>query len=313
MKHFFLRAAVLAQIIALCLVAASCWKGEQGAAENKLPEVSSVKLTPASIQPGDSVYASVQARDMEGDQLTYEYQWIVNGKPAEGARDKMFSTDGLAPGDQIFVKARAVETSSGRAGKWKESKKISLGEFPPLRIQGVVLEPESIKATGPVEAVIDYGDLDPNDVDTVYYRWNVNGTDLLGEENHAPSLSPGQFSRGDRIMVTVCLDGLFKSPNTWSSSVYTVADTAPEFTSSPDIGYDQDKIVIYFEVEDPDGDSITYSISGAPPGSYLDKKDGTKLIISANAPPGTYNIMIGASDNYGGSTGKPIVVTIPER
>ena len=314
MKHSIMMSAVLAPIVAACLFAASCTRSnEQAVSENKPPEVTVINFSSPDIRLGDSIVAMAQARDMEGDPIKYEYQWLVNGGPVDGAMDQAFPTDGLAPGDKISVKVRAVETNSNRAGEWKESKPISLKEPRSLQLRGVELEPKIIKADSTAEAAVDYGDLDPHDVDVVYYRWNVNGVDLPGEDNSAPTLAPGHLVHGDQVKVTVCLDGLFKSPNVWTSSLYLVADSAPVFTSSPDIGDEGGNIVVYFNVEDPDGDQLSYSISGAPPGSYVDRKNGTKLVVNTKATPGTYNIVISASDNLGGITGMSVTVTIPEQ
>jgi hypothetical protein len=309
MKHSIVRSAGLALIIAACLAAGACTRKEQ-ARKNTLPEIASLKFTPDEVRPGESVWAVVKARDLEGDELRIEYQWSVNGTPMDGATGSAFSAAGLAPGDKVGVKVRAVETASGLAGEWKQ-KTVALGAYPPIRIKGVEISPREITAGSDVEAVIDYGDLDPNDVEAIYYRWNINGKDLEGEDNSGPSLPSGTLVHGDRVSVSVCLDGLFQAPNLWTSATYVVANSSPEFTSTPVSGYDGTNIVIYFQVEDPDGDKLNYSLSGAPPGSYIDQRDGTKVVINTKAPAGAYNMLISATDGFGGNTGKPYTLTIP--
>jgi hypothetical protein len=74
------------------------------------PTLTGVGVDPASkVPPGDPVTAVAQAHDPDGDPVTFEYAWQVNGEPVS-TRGNLFSTDGLAQGDRIRV---AVVASDG--------------------------------------------------------------------------------------------------------------------------------------------------------------------------------------------------------
>jgi hypothetical protein len=67
------------------------------------PTLTGVGVDPSSkVPPGDPVTAVAQAHDPDGDRVTFEYAWQVNGEPVSG-RGNLFSTEGLAQGDRIRV------------------------------------------------------------------------------------------------------------------------------------------------------------------------------------------------------------------
>jgi hypothetical protein len=276
--------------------------------------VKKILIAPASIAPGDTVAATVNVSDPQGEAVEIEYQWYVNGEAVEGARGKDFKASNVAPGDKISLKARGVETTTRLAGDWKESGAVKVNEYPLPKLAGVSITPDPLPVSATAEAVVDYGDVDPNDVEVIYYRWTVNGKVLEGPEFSAPTLDPGNFKTGDGVSVTISLTGKFDGSNQWTSAIYAVVNSPPEFSGTPEAETDGDTVMIYFEAQDPDGDPLSYSVQGGPPGAYVDKTDGTKVVIgAANAAPGTYDVTIIVSDGHGGQIGKTVSVTVPER
>jgi hypothetical protein len=82
-------------------------EGETAHAEvvvvDRPPTLTGVGVDPSSkVPPGDPVTAVAQAHDPDGDRVTFEYAWQVNGEPVSG-RGNLFSTEGLAQGDSIRV------------------------------------------------------------------------------------------------------------------------------------------------------------------------------------------------------------------
>jgi hypothetical protein len=82
-------------------------EGETARAEvvvvDRPPTLTGVGVDPSSkVPPGDPVTAVAQAHDPDGDRVTFEYAWQVNGEPVSG-RGNLFSTEGLAQGDKIRV------------------------------------------------------------------------------------------------------------------------------------------------------------------------------------------------------------------
>jgi hypothetical protein len=75
------------------------------------PTLTGVGVDPSSkVPPGDPIVAVAQAHDPDGDRVTFEYAWQVNGEPVSG-RGNVFSTESLSQGDTIRV---VVVASDGR-------------------------------------------------------------------------------------------------------------------------------------------------------------------------------------------------------
>ena len=71
---------------------------------NRLPELVELRIDVS----GSEVTASPEARDPDGDRLSFEYAWFVNGKQVRrGGDGARFSIAGLKRGDELQVRAMA--------------------------------------------------------------------------------------------------------------------------------------------------------------------------------------------------------------
>jgi len=87
-------------------------------AVNALPSVTDVRIEPRAPASGNTVRAVVQARDPDGDPLTYKYRWYVNDSPVAGSGDSQTLT-GVKKGSWVHV---TVIPNDGFAdGAWKDS------------------------------------------------------------------------------------------------------------------------------------------------------------------------------------------------
>jgi hypothetical protein len=312
MKRFFYQRTclVLLPVVALALLAIGCPKQEE--TKNRVPTMDMVALLPPTARPGDTLRANVTALDEEGDRFSIEYQWYVNGDLVEGVEGLDLDTGDYYAEDVVHVMARAVELQTGRASDWKKSKSVTLDEEPALEIAGISI-PDNIVSYEPVEAVVDYGDLDPMDVDEIYYRWFVNGTVLDEEEASESEIDSEYFNVGDNIQVMACIDGKFEMPGVRLSEIRKVTNSAPEFVSEPAAEVDGDYINIYLEVDDADGEAVKYFIKGNLPGSRINQAEQRITIDLEKIKPGTtYKFIIEAKDGHGGSAGYPYSLTIPK-
>lgn len=71
--------------------------------ENRRPEVTAIRLTPALIYPETLVRAEVAASDPEGKEVALSYQWLKNGEPIAEAQGGEYKVEGLRKGDLLQV------------------------------------------------------------------------------------------------------------------------------------------------------------------------------------------------------------------
>jgi len=300
---------VMAALLCLGFLGHGCKGEEETVSGNKPPRIVFLEINPKSPAPGEQLHSSLEVTDPEADSVRMEYEWYVDGKLVAGADKDVFPTDTLQPGAKIRLKARAVEEESGRAGDWRQSNLVTVGDFPALMLAGVSLEPGRIYANTTVRAVADYGSLDQYEVDTVYYRWFVNQKPL--DDYSGPELDPGAFKRGDNIQVQACTDGLFEGDRTVKSNIVGVWNSLPEWTERPSIEMSGSIANFSYGAEDPDGDKVNIKVQGGPPGLKA-AGPGLLTVDLSNVRPGPYTITFTADDGNGGRISSTIKLTVPE-
>jgi len=97
--------------------------------ENKPPQVMSVKLGPDLVFPDTPVKAEVEVTDPDGDPVSIDYEWKVNGEVVSGQAMEDFDTDGLRKGDLVTVTVTPYDGQT--QGKAKESRPIVILNRPP--------------------------------------------------------------------------------------------------------------------------------------------------------------------------------------
>jgi hypothetical protein len=76
---------------------------------NAPPEITTLKLLTEVTKPGDALGVSVMGSDVDGDNVTFLYEWTINGQPAGTAK----KIGGLAKrGDSVVVKVTPYDGES---------------------------------------------------------------------------------------------------------------------------------------------------------------------------------------------------------
>jgi hypothetical protein len=123
---------------------------------DRAPQITGAMIAPEkSVTPGQPVTASAGAGDPDGDALTFDYTWYVNGE-RRSETGSLFKTDGLKNGDTIYAEIRATDGSS-----WTDPLRtdaVTVGSAHPE----IVSKPPSLREDGvfryQVEAVDPDGD-----------------------------------------------------------------------------------------------------------------------------------------------------------
>jgi len=304
---------VAAVVVLMMIGAGPGCKGEKKESTNELPTVAGIWFSSSLIQAGETITAHVTALDSENDPLLIEYQWYVNGKGVKGATGEVFGTVKFFPGDKVYVMARAVEIAGRRAGEWEQSKVMVLGDYPPLELSGVKIEPEKVFSYTPVRAVVDYGELDAMEVE-VFYRWFVNGAVVEQVDNMSAELGDDYFEAGDRLEVWASTEPEFKSSVRKKSLGVVVANSPPRFTGSPRLELEGEVGYIYLTASDPDGDPLEFFLEKGPAAVSLeDPQNGTIRIEIGELAPGRHQISFGVKDDRGGRVLYSTHITAPKK
>jgi acyl dehydratase len=149
-------------------VTASDGRGEsaavtaEAAVGNQPPRVRRVALRPAGeIAAGMQLSALVEARDPDGDELAYEYVWLVNGQEVRGG-EPVFSTAGLRRGDAVRV--RVVAADGRDRSEPVLSRVVALANVAPV----INSQPPTVDASGLFRYAVEAQD--PDDEHVLRFR-----------------------------------------------------------------------------------------------------------------------------------------------
>ena len=280
---------------------------------NTAPAAGSATIRPVSPSTND-VLKAVPAgfTDIDGDALTYTYQWYRNGSAIAGATGR--TLDLSLPGngnlgDQIAVDVTAVDTSAATSPAARATQNVTGTNSTP--VEGTVdLSPASPRTTQTVTAA-PAGFRDPDgDALTYSYRWFRNGNAIPGATAAALDLSAaGAGDRGDTIRVEATATDTHAATSDPAVATTTVANTAPaagSATVKPSSPSSTDFVTATASgFSDADGDAVSYRYQWLRNGSPLGGANGRTLDLSipGNGDPGdTVEVDVTAVDGAGGTS-----------
>ena len=236
---------------------------------NQPPVLEGVVIEPTEVtEAGVLRCIPGAANDINGDEISIEYAWFVNG--VQIALDEA-SLDGGAFNKGDTVACQATPTDGWVRGAPKPSGIAQVVNTPPLAGR-VDISPQNPTTDTVLTATDSVTDIDTNDVLTRTYTWIKNGEPIEGKGE--PALSgASEFSQGDRISVRLMVTDDSGASVSLASTVVTVGNlppTAPGIQIAPrkpraqvsDLMCD-----VGSEAVDPDGDPVTYAITWARNGS----------------------------------------------
>jgi hypothetical protein len=102
---------------------------EKVVAVNAMPAVTKVDIEPRVLTAGETVRAVVEARDPDGDPLTFKYQWYIDKVLVPGEGDSL-NLKGVRRGSSVHV---SVTPNDGFTdGAWKYSSRYETVNAPPV-------------------------------------------------------------------------------------------------------------------------------------------------------------------------------------
>ena len=261
---------------------------------------------------------------MDGDPVTYRYQWRVNDAPVPGETATQFKAAALKTGDRITV---ALTPNDGKIdGPAYLSDAVTVGNSAP-DIAEIHLKPLSARrAFGPIECEwrapfqvsVVAGDPD-NDPITLSYKWLRNGKEI--PEAKTDTLDTKWFRKRDVLTVLVTVSDGKATQEGRAGLPVMIKNSTPCFTSRPPAGItlapakDGPATEGMYEYAvtavDADDDPVTFELKQAPPGMMIDASTGKITWKVTLASGGKHHVVIAAKDNDNGVTQQEFDLDIP--
>ncbi len=267
------------------------------------PVIESVEITPSRPMVGGMVEAHVEARDRDGDELRYAYEWRLDGART-GDGDAKLKLSEARKGESLEL---WVTVSDGQA-RVTESTWVSVENAPPV-VNEVLLE---VSRGGMLVAVPRGNDRDGDSID-FSYRWIVDD-DYVDTEG--PSIAMNDYRMGALVEVEVMASDGESESAALRSEPYLLRNNRPVITSRPSDVHIVDERSIHYQVEaeDPDqGQRLRYRLEEGPEGMEIDMVLGELSWTPRAEQEGEFPVRVIVEDMNGGKAVQAFTVSATGR
>src|SRR5438093_7189220 len=265
-----------------------------GPSGNHAPSVLSARIYPVDVTLDTELRVDIQGEDLDGDRITYRYQWLVNEIPAADATAPVFKAERLKKGDRVT--AGIVPTDGKTEGAVFTTSPVTVGNTAPSIVE-IHLEPLPLYRGAQLKVKVVAADPDGDPV-TLTYKWFRNNKEVAGAKSDM--LDTKEFHKKDVLEVLVTpSDG--KATREGQGLPMTIENAPPRFTSTPPTEIKDGQYSYQVVVTDADEDPITLELKQGPPGMTLDP--ATKQLSWKLTPEnlGKHHVVLVAKDNDNGA------------
>lgn len=226
---------------------------------NTPPRIVSVAIEPPGAAVSDDLTAVVVTDDVDGDDVTVTYTWLVGGINRQSGTSDTFTSDNTTSGDLVSVRVQPFDGDD--FGGEVTSSEIEIDNGKPSYTGAEIAPTEVYEATTLTCTPTGFSDPDGDPEQQPEYRWKVNDVTRAA----TPTLTGTNFNKGDTIRCEVTpYDGKAYGDPVVSADV-TVLNTPPSVTDvslSKVSPRERDLIVVNtIGVSDPDGDPVDFEVT----------------------------------------------------
>lgn len=274
--------------------------GEKAVSESKKPESIPAERPSQSfslrIRPEtafrDSVFNAVPGGFSLSDA---PITWLVNGKPAAGAKGIKFRPQNAVKGDTVQAEALIQ-------GAAVYSNIIKIKNSPP-RADDIKILPEVFRPGDTLSVKVEAVDIDGDDV-TVSYEWTKNSEPAgKGRQIDIP------LKKGDRFSVRISFfDGEDYGPPVILRR--EIKNLPPMIAEDNEFNFDGKVYSFQVRASDPDDDPLAFSLESAAEGISIDPETG---VVTWNVPAdftGKVPVTVSVTDGQGGKATREITLII---
>jgi len=241
---------------------------------NTAPEILSMSLSTTAPYTDDSLSVSVATTDADGDNVSLDYAWYVEG--ALVGSDTTLGGDNYAKGQTVYV---VVTPSDDAASGSSVTSSVATVVNTVPEITSVALSPSDVYTGDTITASVGTYDVDGDTV-TVDYLWTVDGGTIA--ETASTLSGVDWFSKHETIQVTVTPNDAEHDGAAMASATLTILNTTPE---APTVVIDPldpaqgDDLLCSVEVAaaDADLDTIDYAFNWTVDGTAFASATDTTL------------------------------------
>ena len=169
----------------------------------------------------------------------------------------------------------------------------------PPRITGIQFANPQIHTGVDIELVVAAEDPEEDEI-SFTYQWFINGAEVV--DNQTPILPGNQLNRDDRIAVMITPSDGTDTGTTFTTEEFIIPNAPPVLINDKAPAFKDAELEYQVEAKDPDGDALSYALSGAPEGMTIDPQSGKLSWVRKPGTQGSYNIDIIITDNHDGKT-----------
>ena len=244
--------------------------------QNSPPAIASVELTPTNAYESSTLAcAAIDPSDDDGDAITYEYDWYVNGAPID-ADGSTLTGEYFDRGDSLWC---VMTPTDGEDAGTPVSSNVVVIENSVPTIDSVLLSPSpAYEASTLYCTPLDAQDGD-GDAIGYLYSWYIDGDPVSGAASNY--LTGIYFDRGDVVQCGVKAKDDSDVGEEVLSNAVEIANTSPTLatvTLSPSLAYETSLLTCAPSGgSDDDGDSLTYLYAWKVDGVLVEGADQSTL------------------------------------
>ena len=153
-------------------------KSNVGEAINSEPIIDSITLRPNPAYTDSTISPNIEAYDADGDRISYERTWSVNGSSVTEVGPVLKGDDWFERDDTVFVEI--VPSDGTDKGKSVKSDTLTIANSPPTK-PSIYIDPEEPDDSKDLWCVIDEESVDADEDDLTYtIEWTRNGSAFTG-------------------------------------------------------------------------------------------------------------------------------------
>jgi autotransporter-associated beta strand protein len=225
------------------------------------PTIDLVTVTPTIPKTDDTLTTAVTSHDIDGDPVSYTYQWFNNGGAIAGATDPTLDLSQPGHGDKgDHVTVQVTAHAAGNAGA-PFTALVIVGDSAPV-IDLITISPSAPLTDDVLTAMVTAHDPDGDPI-SYSYQWYKNGVALTGATGATLDLSqPGNGDKDDQLAVWVRPTAAGVNGDPVTSIAVTVGHALPvidSVTVTPANPLPTDTLTTAVVSHDDSGDPVTYT------------------------------------------------------